>query len=667
MEQGKRNIKKQKLKLRKGRLFGTILAAGLAITGMGEAVKNISEKISHRDSIYYNEELVDKDSVFNYSADFDNFRAGEYYFNEDINVWVNDIESNKVNFLANIPANRTCIVYDSYTIKDESNNNYFYCEDPVNKIIGLISANDFDKGKKIGNIETSFSSIFQIDASKKQGGIELNTCGNSENSNIKFIKNDEVIFADEFDIKYDNQKNLWMKSRTSNGDIGYVKITDDLKEIQNVALVQVIENSNEIIASGKSNLSENVITDISAGDRMIIIGDGKSKNSSYAIYYDEYGIARFGEISNSLIESVELDNFIGFDVSKSEANDIIIMNQFISEWNRDITSGVKGIDISDMHPDVLNILLMNNSDIEYGIVRLGSTGYGKNDGQLVFVESSNINMNEEAFLKVKQQVDELRKQNKKVFAYYYATDINIDESNKIVDAIEDSIDRLGGGIIPILDYEFSSEEKEYDRNFWVQKPNYDKYINQGGIQLDFDTISTLDAIDLLNYIESHPEVQSYINFCQTEKAKCIAYTYKRLYDDGYLKSKNALLYTGNGHFSKDTYKAEIKFFSNGKDGKYESVVLAKLDEVKEYLTNPQSPYFISEDYNLKVWYADYSGKRNDKMFGNDCAMLQTQGDIEYYGDAYDLSYACKKFIDSMDNNLQPQIQQEPIVDDWEIG
>lgn len=577
-----------------------------------------------------------------------------------------------VQYLTTLPANHNCIIYDSYVKKDETNNNYFYCEDPQNKIVGLISLEDVNKGVKLGNKQTSFSSIFQIDASKKDGGVSLNTYGNSDNPDVKFLKNGDIIFADELDIKYDNKKNLWMKARTSNGDIGYVEVTDDLKEIKDVGLVQIVENSNEIIESGRVNLSENtehIITDISAGDRMVIIGDGKTSNSSYAIYFDEYGIARFGEINNSLIEEVELNNFKGFDISLSEANDIIAMNQFITDWNGNIETGYKGIDISYMKPTVLNQLLIENPDIEYGIIRLGSSGYGKNDGNLVLAES--LNMNPDVGLRAKQQVSELRNAGKKVFAYFFATDINIEESERIVNTIEESIDYLGGGITPILDYEFSSEEKQYDRNFWVQQPNYDKYLEQGGTELDFDKIKTLDAIDLLDYIESNPEVQNYINFCQTEKAKCIAYTYKRLYDDGYLTSKNALLYTGNGHFSKDTYKVDVKYNNNGQESKYGSVVLAKLDEVKDYLTNPQSPYFISEDYNLKVWYADYTGKRNDKIFGNDCVMLQTEGDIEYYGEAYDLNFACREFIDAIEkespNKSQLQIQTKEELEDFEIG
>lgn len=577
----------------------------------------------------------------------------------------------EVQYLATLPANHNCVVYDSYSIKDANNNNYFYCEDPQNKVIGLISIDDVDKGFKLENKQTSFSSIFQIDASKKAGGVSLNTCGNSNNPDVKFLKNGDIIFVDEFDIKYDDKKNLWMKARTSKGDIGYVEANDDLKEIKDVGLVQIVENSNEIIKSGNVNLSENteyVITNISAGDRMVIVGDGKSANSSYAIYYDEYGIARFGEINNLLIEEVKLNDFKGFDISSVEANDIITMNQFITNWNGNIESGSKGIDISHMEPNSLNHLLKGMPEIEYGIVRLGSTGYGKNDGELVFAESSNVNMDSKIASKVKRQIEELRIAGKKVFAYYFATDINLDESDKIVDAIEESIDLLGGGITPILDYEFS-DEKQYDRNYWGQKPNYDKYISQGGKELDFDKIKSLDANDLLYYIDANPEVQDYINFCQTEKAKCIAYTYKRLYDDGYLTSKNALLYTGNGHFSKDSYKVELKFNNDNGEGKYESVVLAKLDEVKDYLTNPQSPFFISEDFNLKVWYADYTGKRNDKIFGNDCAMLQTQGDLDYYGEAYDLSYACPEFINSLEkelpNKYQTQVKTDFEIDDWE--
>lgn len=102
----KRNIKRPKRKLNKKRFFGAIIVAGVSVLGIGKGIgagiEKISEKISHKDSMYYNQDLVGTDVAFDYNTTFDNFKAGEYIFNEDINLLIDDKESRRGSIFSNL-------------------------------------------------------------------------------------------------------------------------------------------------------------------------------------------------------------------------------------------------------------------------------------------------------------------------------------------------------------------------------------------------------------------------------------------------------------------------------------------------------------------------------------------------------------------------------------
>lgn len=255
-----------------------------------------------------------------------------------------------------------------------------------------------------------------------------------------------------------------------------------------------------------------------------------------------------------------------------------------------------------------------------------------------------VSISEDGKNLVKSQINAFKNKNIPVFGYFYATDINKEEGLKIAEEIEKCIDELGGNIQPIVDCEMNKDGEE-DRMYFMNKPNYDTYLQNGGNNIDFDYLKGLEETDLLDYVRLHPEVQDYIEYCQDKKAESIASIYCKLYNDGYITGKNAILYTGNKSVSKDSYTATITA-NNGVD--FEKIVLFKYDDVVEYLTNPESLCFISEDFNLKLWYADYTGKQNFQMLGDGVVMAQYAGDIVVDGkNLIDKNYACPEFIDAI--------------------
>ncbi len=259
-------------------------------------------------------------------------------------------------------------------------------------------------------------------------------------------------------------------------------------------------------------------------------------------------------------------------------------------------------------------------------------------------ETSTVTTSDEMKQLTKAQIDAFKNKNIPVFGYFYATDTNPTEGFRIATEIEKCIDELGGNIQPIVDCEVYGDGEE-DRMYFINKPNYDTYLQDGGTYIDFDYLMSLSEQELLNYVNLHPEVQDYINYCQDKKAESLASIYCKLYNDGYITGKNAILYTGNKSVSKDSYKATITA-DNGVD--FEKIVLFKYDDVVEYLTNPESPCFISEDFNLKVWYADYTGKQNFQMLGDGVVMAQYAGDIVVDGNnKIDKNFACPEFIDAI--------------------
>ena len=667
MEKRKFKFPEPKIGNRRIKLTRVVPAAALSIamlTGLaGSLSKNSSNKNEKVSEKILHTEYKELDSVLN--PELDDVIQTVYNANEEIILYVQEKDNMKP--VESVHPNQEINVFNTKTEIDSFNTEYLYCELEAESIIGLIKKEDLSKATKKEERSVEFDSIYQITNPSTMGKFMQATIGKDGIHSGARFNDGDVIFVDEKGIQLDDEGNYWMKMRTNNGSIGYIKNDDSLKEINDGILVEVID-SNTVLDINTENLNmdvSNLITDVKVGSRLVVIGQGSNENLSRALYFDANGQAKWGEIANDLIKDVILvtsDERLSPD-SVEKTNDIVEIDKNISNWNQDYKNGSYGIDISGMKPDALKQLLVDSPNIDYGIVRLGVTGYGhKNDG-LKIVDSSTVTTNDYIRNLTQGQIDEFKAANVPVFAYFYATDINPEEGYKVAEYVEACIDVLDGDIQPIIDCELFEEGHE-DRMYFITQPNYQQYLKNGGHTIDFEYLNSLSESELLRYVDSNDEVKDYIDYCQDLKAQSVAATYSKLYKDGYIKGKNALFYSGNKSISKDSYKATIK---TGEDKSFDKIVLLKYDDLVEYLTNPDSPYFISEDFSLKVWYADYTGEKNHEMLGNGSAMTQYAGDvfvdkysnlsIECYTDYFDTSFY--KGIDVRNNSIYVKISTHP--------
>lgn len=635
------------------------------LTGItGSLAKNSSKNKERVNETIANAEYKELDSVLN--PELDEILQSVYKVNEEMILYVQESENMKP--IESIYPEQEINVFNIKTESDSFNTEYLYCELESESIIGLIKKDDLSKATKKEDKSVGFDSIYQITNPSAMGKYMQATIGKDGVTVGEKFKDGEIIFVDEKGIQLDDEGNYWMKMRTNSGSIGYIKNDDNLKEVNDGILVEVV-NSNNVFDINTENLNmdiSNMITDVQVGSRLVVIGEGSNENLSRALYFDANGQAKWGEISNDLIKDVVLvtsaERLSPYSVEKQ--NDIIGMDNNITNWNQDYTKGSYGIDISGMEPEALKQLLIDSPNIDYGIVRLGVTGYGhRNDGLTIAINST-VTTNDDIRNLTQSQINEFKAANIPVFAYFYATDINPEEGYKVAEHVEACMDVLDGDIQPIVDCELYGEGHE-DRMYFLTQPNYEQYLNDGGYIIDFEYLNSLSEYDLLQYVESNAQVKHYIEYCQDLKAQSIAATYSKLYEDGYIKGKNALLYSGNKSISKDSYKATIK---TGAGSSFDKIVLLKYDDVVEYLTNPDSPYFIAEDFSLKVWFADYTGQKNHEMLGNGSVMTQYAGDV-YVDDknCYDKNYACPEFIDSI-VKAQKGVKQDKtkVKDDYEL-
>lgn len=648
MEKRKFKFPEPKIGNRRIKLTRIVPAAALSIamlTGVtGSLSKNSSKKKESVNEKIVHTEYKELDSVLD--PELDDVIQTAYNVNEEIILYVQEKENMKP--IESVYPNQEIHVFNTKTEIDSFNTEYLYCELESESIIGLIKKEDLSKATKKEDKSVEFDSIYQITNPSTMGKYMQATIGKDGVLVGAKFNDGDIIFIDEKGIQLDDDGNYWMKMRSNNGSIGYIKNDDSIKEINDGILVEVV-NSNTVLDINTENLNmdvSNIITDIQVGSRLVVIGQGSNENLSRALYFDANGQAKWGEIANDLIKDVVLvtsEERLS-PGSEEKQNDIIGMDNNIKNWNQDYTNGAYGIDISGMEPKALKQLLIDSPNIDYGIVRLGVTGYGhRNDGLTIAINST-VTTNDDIRNLTQGQINEFKAANIPVFAYFYATDINPDEGYKVAEHIEACMDVLDGDIQPIVDCELYGEGHE-DRMYFLTQPNYQQYLKDGGNIIDFEYLNSLSEYELLKYVESNAQVKHYIEYCQDLKAQSIAATYYKLYNDGYIKGKNALLYSGNKSISKDSYKATIKI---GAGSSFDKIVLLKYDDVVEYLTNPDSPYFIAEDFALKVWFADYTGQKNHEMLGNGSAMTQYAGDV--YVDnknCYDKNYACPEFIESI--------------------
>ena len=687
MKKRKKKFLEPKIGNRRIKLTRILPAAALSIA-MLTGSNGVFEKETSSTELAFGKKQIhteykDLDSVL--SPELDEVLKSVYKVNEEITLYV---QQNKVmKPIQTIYPEQEINVFNTKTEIDSVNMEYLYCELDSQSTIGLIKKEDLSKGIKKEDKSVGFDSIYQITNLSSMGTYMQATIGKDGVAGGEKLEYGEIIFVDEKDIQLDDDGNYWLKARTNNGSIGYIKNDDKVKEINDGVLVEVVSSADakgmqyQILNKDVPNL----ITNVPVGSRLVVIGQGSKENLSKVIYYDLSGSAKWGEIEKEFIQEVVLvasaerlapdlsykevktENMSqNVDITRNEnitqnevKNDVDAMNKNLSKWYYDYKNGSYGVDISRVTSEVQKKFLEDDGDkMDFAIVRVGVTGWGCNRGKLVLVEDGTVSTDDYMNNLVQGQINLFEEYDIPVMAYFYGTDINTDEALLIAQYIEDCIDSLDSKIPlqPIVDCEIC-EFPEDDRMVFVNKPNYDEFYEKTGINIDFEYLKKLPRGEWPKYVESNSDVLQYVEFCQDKKAQAIASIYKKLYDDGYIKGKNALLYSGNQAISKDE---SIVTITHQNGILFSAVPLVKYDDVVEYLTNSDSPYYIAEDFSLKVWYADYSGKENYKILDeNDVAITQFGGDVKIEEIiAFDKNYGCTEYIESMFEAARQSIKND---------
>lgn len=634
----KNNRKKRKLRYDRIGLAAIIAAGTLVGTNF----------FRHRSSIKNNTKIIEEtDDVF--TKNFDNYKRIVGIVNTEFPIYALSNVNNEVISMLDSKEGDIITIYKSSKILDSNNVEYYSCELEDLEIVGLIKKSDILKITQKQTFDCKFNDIYmQKDVEK-----EIKTSFKKNSKNLgENIKKDEIIFVDEFSARQDSEKNIWVKIRTNTGKVGYTILDSSLEKVDQVNVMEINADLQKIVkANDNQSVNDEIKKDLSKGDRVASICSKDPKKYVCVVYFDKNGIAKYGELNSDYLNEVEFKEPIKTNIEKMKntSNDIELINSYIKKWNLDYTAGSVGIDFCDsMDPEDLKTLLEINPKIDFCITKIGGTYYGDQSEKIMLAKNSTVFDSKDYKKKVMSQIEVAKKMDKKVMGYFYSTDINSEEGYQIAGYVEQCVDELGGGIFPIIDVELAQETE--DRMYWLNKPNYNEYIsthiNAMEIQkFNFEELENMDAGARMTYVKNNPAIIDYINFCQTKKAEGIAAIYSKLYKDGYI-GKNAILYTGNRTVSSNDYITTIK---TAKDASFESIVVFKYDEVINLLTNSESPYFISEDFNLKVWYADYTNQENFKMLDNGTVITQCAGNLDVPGASsrYDMNYACKEFIKIM--------------------
>lgn len=340
--------RKPKRKAKWGRIItASALTIGV-IAGVSTGVKKIIEKnISDNDIIYTEDNFEKINNII--SSDFDDFKEFSYIANEPFDIYVENKNTNEIINIDTIKENQELNVYKMCTKQDYLKNEYYYCEVPDLHEIGLIRVDDLNKATKLSIKDANFNQMYKIN-SENQGSIEIQANIGILGMKSGFeVKPGEIIFADMLNAKIDQENNVWLKMRNNFGNVGYIKVDDSIQRIDDGVLVEITSDSNNILNVNNANLStnsENMITNIEPGDRLVVISQGSSEKTSYAVYFDDNGNAKWGEINNELLKEVELESEQDKLSVTEKVNDVEGLNKNISNWLQDYQNGAYGIDIS---------------------------------------------------------------------------------------------------------------------------------------------------------------------------------------------------------------------------------------------------------------------------------------------------------------------------------
>lgn len=640
--------KKKKLKLRKGRVIKLVATIGTITAILSSPGQSMINKILGKtDNIITQEsDLLDEiDKMDGYIGnEIDSFSSSTYHMNESFRIYIKGNDDKFPVAVSECDGNVDINVFNMYSFNDTIGNNFVYCDIPSEGISGLMEPELLKSATFISKQPARFNEIYQISSPKEDVEVKMSISDNSKDSGIS-LKDNDVVFAISDSIKAEDNSN-WIQIRNNDGQVGFVKCTSALKPITNGVLSQCVD-----FDSGK-DLPHNFYYN----ERVVSIGDGINKNFSKVLYYDKKGFLKADDISKDLIKEVDLD------VVKAEATKNIDADLENWHMNYSQNNGVYGIDFMDVDPEDLEHILNSEPNIQYVAFKIGGTGWGINDGNLSISYNDTVSVNFEFKEKVQKVLDTIKSHDKLAIGYFYASDANPREGIEVAKQIEQCIDAINGKgiVIPAVDSEIGGDFENYpyedlDRVYFLNNPNYSSYVMQTGNTIDLEYIRSLrkenNVYDQYQYIENHPEVVEYIEYCQDLKAQSLAAIYQKLYNDDYMPSNCSILYTGNGAVSKNTYKAPVSG--------WEKIALFKSDDVLTYLTNPESPYYV-KDACLKLWFADYTIDQNFQVFGNDVAMVQycEESPITDRGVKVDKNIANPTFISLLSNTKKLTMTQE---------
>ncbi len=351
MNESQRRItqpRKPKRKVRWGRLLpASALAIGLLV-GAGNGIKKIIEKSNSKTDIIYTEDNLEKITNI-IDSEFDEFKEFSYLVNEPFDIYIEKPNSEEIINIDTIKEKQEVNVYKMNTRKDSLGNEYYYCEVPAQHEIGLIKADDLSKTTKLTVKDGNFNQMYKINSENKNSIAIQATVGEAGQKSGFEVQPGEIIFADMLNAKMDQENNIWLKIRTNLGNVGYIKVDDSIQRIEDGVLVEITSDTNKILEVGNANLntnSENMITNIEPGDRLVVVSEGSSSKTSYAVYFDDNGNAKWGEINNELLKEIELESEQDKLSITEKSNDVEGMNINISNWLQDYQKGAYGIDIS---------------------------------------------------------------------------------------------------------------------------------------------------------------------------------------------------------------------------------------------------------------------------------------------------------------------------------